>query len=138
MLNATVGARQVIDRLRSGLRDQGPRAASLRRTGRRLGANRLSRHAPSVARPAPDTSHASRAADRRLAEARKLPVRTFLGRLLASERVLPVGVVLLILFSSILSFAPLGARAVGSTDGDAAAAAHRGRRPERRPGRAAS
>ena len=48
------------------------------------------------------------------------PVRDTLARALRSERILPVSVVLLILFSSILSFAPFGGHtlAVGGPEGD--------------------
>ena len=48
------------------------------------------------------------------------PLRPAVSRALRSEQMLPAGVVLLILFSSILSFAPLGAHAlaVGGPEGD--------------------
>ncbi len=45
-------------------------------------------------------------------------IRAVLTRAFASERVLPVSIVMLILFTSVLSFAPLGAQAVGGTNGD--------------------
>ncbi len=48
-------------------------------------------------------------------------IRTVLARAFASERVLPVSIVMLILFASVLSFAPLGAQAVGGPDGDGTA-----------------
>jgi murein DD-endopeptidase MepM/ murein hydrolase activator NlpD len=119
LLKATVGPRRVIDRLRSGLRDQGPRAFRLRQPAGAVIQTR-SHRAGSTASPASPAAHPIRARAPRSARSLSGLVRALTGRALQSERLLPVGVVVLILVSSILSFAPSGvhALAVGGPEGD--------------------
>ena len=116
---ATVGARRTFDRLRTGLRERTrevrPRRQSVGRAAAvaRQPLRQTFAHAHSLAASAPS---------RRLAVAFAHPerIRRRLVRAAASERLLPVGAVLLLLISAVLSLAPAPGQAasVGGTEGD--------------------